>query len=53
MVSIERLRKAIELQKEFIIEEIVEKSEAGEKLTDDELEMLETYYDMKTETEEE
>ncbi len=45
-MDIERLRKAIEIQKESIIEEIIVKSERGDKITNDELVMLEKYYDL-------
>lgn len=44
-VDLKKLKKAIELQKELIINELIEKSNEGEKLDDKELKMLENYYE--------
>ena len=43
-VDLKKLKKAIEIQKELIINELIEKSTEGEKLEEKELKILESYY---------
>lgn len=45
MVDIKKLKRAIEIQKEIIINELIEKSNNEEKLKQEELKMLEKYYE--------
>lgn len=45
MVDIKKLKRAIEIQKEIIINELIEKSNNEEKLKPEELKMLEKYYE--------
>lgn len=49
MIDLEKLKRAIEIQKEIIINDLIKKSENGIVLTDDELDMLETYYEENVE----
>ncbi|MCQ2979547.1 MAG: hypothetical protein MJ245_07110 [Clostridia bacterium] len=44
MVDLKKLKKAIDIQKEIIINELIEKSNNEEKLKADEIKMLEKYY---------
>lgn len=48
MIDIVRLKKAIEVQKEKIIEKLIEKSENDNELESEELDMLENFLETKT-----
>lgn len=45
MIDLNKVKRAIEIQKEIIITKLVEKSEDGEVLDKDEIKMLENYYE--------
>lgn len=51
MVDIDRLKRAVEVQKEKIIEKIIEKSENDVEISEEELDMLENFLDSKKEEE--
>lgn len=44
MVDIKKLKKAIDIQKDIIINELIERSNNEEKLKPEEVKMLEKYY---------
>lgn len=49
MIDLEKVRKAIEVQREIAIEKLVVKSENGEELSSEELDILESFYENKVE----
>ncbi|MCQ2911410.1 MAG: hypothetical protein MJ244_04395 [Clostridia bacterium] len=44
MVDLKKLKRAIDIQKEIIINELIDRSNNEEKLKADEVKMLEKYY---------
>lgn len=51
MIDIVRLKRAIEVQKDKIVEKIILKSENDDEVSNDELEILENYLETKNEEE--